>query len=274
MSRRVAFVLILVALIAAAYAAGKTSVSRGRESSSMLVDIQCPENEEFNECGSACQTNCTYTPSFCTLQCVPGCFCKPGYIRQGNNQSPCVRRAQCPCRGNESFNICGTACPDTCAVRSQSCTRQCVPDCFCKPGFIRATNRSGSLCISLSQCNNSHCDDPNSEYAECGSACPRTCDGELNPTRKPRPCPAICRPGCFCKKGFVLSINGKCVKSEVCCLAIKGIYRTCGSACLQSCANINSSSCSLPCVAGCFCPQNSVRKSNETRSPCVLKSTC
>jgi hypothetical protein len=240
----------------------------------ILANIQCPENEEYNECGSACQENCTHIPEFCTFQCISGCFCKQGFVRDIDNKSKCIPRSECPCRTNEFFNPCGSACPDTCTARSQSCTKQCVPGCFCNDGFVRLSNMSGSPCVPQSECTNTLCDDPNAEYTECRSACPRTCDDERNPTRKVRICPAVCRSGCFCKKNFVLGNNGKCVKPEMCCRAIKGLYNTCGSACQQMCTNTNSLSCLFPCTSGCFCGRNYVRKSNATNSPCILKSKC
>ncbi len=240
----------------------------------IYIEIACPDNEEYNECGSACQENCTHGPEFCTYQCVPGCFCKNGFIRQTVDKSQCVPRSQCSCRVNEYFNDCGSVCPDTCAARSQSCTKQCVPDCFCNNGFVRLNNQSGSSCIPELECNNSLCHDPNAEYTECGSACPRTCHDERNPSRNFKVCRTKCQRGCFCKKGFVLGENGKCVKPEVCCLAIKGSYKRCGPACSQTCANKNRLFCFLPCVSGCFCDKDYIRKSNKINSPCILKTTC
>ncbi|CAF0815420.1 unnamed protein product [Adineta steineri] len=237
-------------------------------------EIQCPVNEEYNECGTACQENCTHAPEICTYQCVQGCFCKKGFVRQTDDKSKCVPQSQCSCPINEFFNPCGSACPDTCTARSQSCTKQCIPGCFCKDGYVRLNNQSGSLCIHELECKNQTCRDPNAEYTECGSSCPRTCHDERNPVRKFRICPAICQAGCFCKKGFVLGNNGTCVKPETCCLAINGLYKTCGSTCPQTCKNKNNLFCHLPCASGCFCANDGVRKTNEINSPCILKTKC
>ncbi|CAF0783719.1 unnamed protein product [Rotaria sordida] len=191
------------------------------------TESQCSDNEEYNECGSACQENCTHTPAFCTLQCVPGCVCKKGFVRETDDKSKCIPRSQCACSVNEFFNECGSACPDTCAARSQLCTRQCVPGCFCKDGFIRLNNQTGSPCIPESECNNSLCHDLNAEYTECGSSCSQTCDDERNPIRKFRLCSTVCQNGCFCKTGFVIGENSQCVKPETCCQTINGLYKTC-----------------------------------------------
>lgn len=159
-------------------------------------------------------------------------------------------------------------------MRSQSCTKQCVPSCVCKDGFIRLNNRTNSPCIPEIECNNSLCYDQNAEYRECGSTCPRTCDDERNPIRKFRICTTICRDGCFCKKGFVLNDNKQCVKPETCCHSIQGSYKTCGLSCPRTCTNKINGFCLLPCVSGCYCDNGYVRKDNQMNSSCILKSNC
>ncbi|UYV78769.1 hypothetical protein LAZ67_16002691 [Cordylochernes scorpioides] len=59
---------------------------------------QCTKpNEEFSPCGPACQINCTTynNPPFCIQMCVPGCFCNPGYIRETDDSSDCIRPWEC-----------------------------------------------------------------------------------------------------------------------------------------------------------------------------------
>ncbi|CAF1939392.1 unnamed protein product [Rotaria magnacalcarata] len=256
---RIGFVLILAVLFVVVHASTVT---------------RCPDNEEYRECGSACQENCTHTPKYCTYQCIPGCFCKTGFVRATDDKSKCIPHSNCSCRANEFYNECGSACPDTCTDRSQLCTKQCIPGCFCKNGFIRLNNQTDSPCIPESECSNALCHDPNAEYTECGSTCPQTCDDERNPMLKFRVCPTVCRVGCFCKSNYVLGENGKCVKPETCCQMINGSYETCATVCPQSCTNKTSLYCFLPCVSGCFCDQDYTHKSNEINSPCVHKTTC
>jgi hypothetical protein len=80
----------------------------------------------------------------CTEQCVDGCFCKDGLVR--NAAGVCVAVDQCveinPTCENELMvhQWCGTACPLTCENYANAdtlfCTEQCVEGCFCQPGFV------------------------------------------------------------------------------------------------------------------------------------------
>lgn len=45
---------------------------------------ECPENEEYNECGSSCEADCnnpTLEGVICNEMCKSGCFCVEGYVR-------------------------------------------------------------------------------------------------------------------------------------------------------------------------------------------------
>ncbi|KAI4493971.1 hypothetical protein M0802_009347 [Mischocyttarus mexicanus] len=76
---RVIFALLVLVAVASAFPPSK----------------QCPENEEFASCGSACEPTCDNTElKACTLECVIGCQCKEGFIRQSQN-GPCVNTLSC-----------------------------------------------------------------------------------------------------------------------------------------------------------------------------------
>ena len=54
-------------------------------------------------------------------------------------------------------------------------------------------------------------------------------------------------------------------------------YNSCGSACVSTCSNyFTTKACTLPCVEGCFCPDDKVRPSavltvsDRTLSFCVF----
>ncbi|CAI2354081.1 unnamed protein product [Caenorhabditis sp. 36 PRJEB53466] len=55
---------------------------------------QCPPNEVFLECGTACEPGCELPrPDICTLQCIVNvCQCAPGFVRGPDG---CVLPEQC-----------------------------------------------------------------------------------------------------------------------------------------------------------------------------------
>ncbi|GBL55597.1 hypothetical protein AVEN_49484-1, partial [Araneus ventricosus] len=55
----------------------------------------CGANAEYRECGSACPPTCEDRgkKKICTLQCVSGCFCKKGFVK--NNRGVCVKPQEC-----------------------------------------------------------------------------------------------------------------------------------------------------------------------------------
>ncbi|XP_011866030.1 PREDICTED: inducible metalloproteinase inhibitor protein-like [Vollenhovia emeryi] len=55
-------------------------------------------NEEY-QCGSACQTTCSNLGQTCpiiNIKCNDACYCKEGYARRTNDNSPCIPKADCP----------------------------------------------------------------------------------------------------------------------------------------------------------------------------------
>ncbi|KAM8825944.1 IgGFc-binding protein [Synchiropus picturatus] len=82
----------------------------------------CPPNSHYETCGSACPATCQ-VPSGdrpCTLACVPGCHCDPGFVLDGDT---CVPLSHCGCTyngerylGNQTF------------WADESCTEQCYCD--------------------------------------------------------------------------------------------------------------------------------------------------
>ncbi|CAO4382633.1 unnamed protein product [Caenorhabditis nigoni] len=82
-------------------------------------------------------------------------------------------------------------------------TFQCAPGTKCK--LQDSLCRTGP-CYVPTCVPDTKCQGVNQEWSDCGAACPKRCE-----QKEPVMCPAICRPGCVCKKGFCLRTSGDCV---------------------------------------------------------------
>ena len=58
------------------------------------VTEPCGENEEYSYCGSACPEQCGIYEYGCIELCVPGCFCKEGFILDEAGEA-CIKRGAC-----------------------------------------------------------------------------------------------------------------------------------------------------------------------------------
>ncbi|WKY12967.1 hypothetical protein Q1695_004076 [Nippostrongylus brasiliensis] len=172
----------------------------------------CPKNSEFTDCGSACEPSCRDPrPKTCSLQCVVGCQCKPGFFRNDRNEcvAECDNASGNVCSENEEFRQCGTACEPSCEnPNPQVCTLQCILNvCQCKPGFFRDSN---GKCVAT--CRGS-CG-KNEERKKCGTACEPTC---ANPN--PRCTKQCINNVCQCKTGFVRDDSNNCIPLRSCLTA-------------------------------------------------------
>lgn len=146
-------------------------------SSNFSSEVCTSPNEEFQSCGTACPLTCSNIknpPELCTLQCVIGCGCRTGFVKDSQSGN-CVSPENCSgsylklfhinwvlideklteaiCGENEKYNLCGTACAITCANYKKpllKCTLQCVPGCECQDGFIRDTQTG--KCVLAENC--------------------------------------------------------------------------------------------------------------------------
>lgn len=263
------------------------------------MQVQCPDsNSVFLSCGTACEETCQYRPAACTKQCVPGCFCRPGYVKESSNAGAlCVTRSRCSalvrppfqqqrCQDpNAVFQTCGTACQETCDYRPTVCFMPCISGCFCREGFVKESGLPTSRCVMKSQCGQilppqqSRCPDPNARWSNCGTACPQTCQ-QLTPQM----CTRQCIPGCFCNDGFVKESsapNARCVLVSRCgsvqpqpsCSDPNANWQSCGSACQETC-QFRPTICTLQCVSGCFCNDGFVRENSSPNARCVARGAC
>ncbi|XP_055930162.1 zonadhesin-like [Argiope bruennichi] len=237
-----------------------------------LCPVVCKENEQFQECGSACPLTCDNIGTSnvpCPQQCVKGCFCKPGYVRDRTGR--CILPNFCPvvCGVNEEFKECGSACPANCTNHLQPqrlCPAICVKGCFCKSGFVRD---SSGKCILPTMC--PVVCRPNEEFKECGLPCQITCDNLGIPAL---PCPLQCTKGCFCKPGFVRNRDGDCVRPSSCPIVCgeNEEFQKCGTACPATCiSGTEQRPCRAICVRGCFCKPGFVR---DLSGNCVRPELC
>ncbi|PZC81056.1 hypothetical protein B5X24_HaOG213396 [Helicoverpa armigera] len=179
-----------------------------------IAKEECPQNEEFLLCGSACPFNCSSPegPVICSEDCIEGCFCKAGYLR--NDNGTCVTTDQCVgksevCGPNEEFLSCGTACPLTCKQPEPLiCGLACGMGCFCKSGYVRDT--VNNQCVTLDKCPVEPCLNDNETYDLCNGQCEPSCDD-------PEPiCTRLCKGGCICSPGLLRDANGECVSVDKC----------------------------------------------------------
>ncbi|GIY03103.1 zonadhesin [Caerostris extrusa] len=236
----------------------------------------CGKNEVYKECGSACPATCSNLGKnlVCTLQCVPGCFCEDGLVR--NEQGECVAPEQCSkekCKPDEQFYECMPLCYGTCSAYTTNshlyCKMACRSGCFCKEGLYQ---REDGTCVPPSQCTTSpsspiHTCGKNEEYNECGSACPDTCAN----LGKPQFCTLQCVPGCNCKRGMVKNDKGECVDPQECQQSTcpeNEEYSSCASPC-NTCTRRGK--CKLTCKPGCDCKAGFYR---DWQGKCIPKKDC
>nr|WAP28756.1 zonadhesin-like 3 [Yponomeuta cagnagella] len=233
---------------------------------------RCNDDEDYDQCGTACEITCELGIRPCTKQCVDGCFCKNGLVRSADGS--CIKQEQCPqpqCNKDEEFSRCGTACEDTCdnyGDNSRTCTKQCVIGCFCKKGLVRAKD---GTCVKPDKCPKPQCP-VNEEMGECVNDCMTTCKTRYRSDN--RSCTADCRPGCKCIAGHLRHDNGTCVPifecSEPLCNKDE-VYDPCGSACEKTCDSKSNEICTKQCVDGCFCPKGQVRAADGS---CIDENDC
>ncbi|XP_040183084.1 von Willebrand factor-like isoform X2 [Rana temporaria] len=196
-----------------------------------VSDSECPRNQEYDECRSACYSPCgKRNPDLkCTDECITGCFCKPGFMfLEGSKKTKCVPCKPTPtvpgsqCPPDQEYNGCRSACYSPCGIRNPDlfCTDECIAGCFCKPGFMFLEGSKKTKCVPCDPTPtvpDAECP-PDQEYDECRSACYSPC-GQRRPDLF---CTQQCITGCFCKPGFTFLEGSKKTKCVPCNPILKG----------------------------------------------------
>ncbi|XP_044006095.1 hemocytin [Aphidius gifuensis] len=196
--------------------------------------LHCPAGQEYQICGNSCTRSCNDISfnhvnnihKICNRECVEGCNCPEGQTLDSHGE--CIDIDLCPCynegmefkpgyreirAGIKRRNIC------TCKNAIWSCQEATDDEIKKYP----SSDSLKTICSTMK----------NLELTNCEPAIPRTC---RNMNDKVIHSPAICMPGCICKKGYVLdSPSGNCVKQESCPCYHGGKSYTDGSTMQEEC---------------------------------------
>jgi hypothetical protein len=172
--------------------------------------IHCPGGQIYQVCGNTCARSCydiSWNPQ-CRKQCVEGCNCPEGQTIDPAT-GECIPVDRCVCQhggveypagfkevraGNKGLELC----------LCHNALWQCR---LATPQESEEFPKTGAMIAGCSRVGNQ-------EFTTCEPVEPVTCKNMHNP---PQYSPAICRPGCRCKKGYVLdSHTKKCIKPVDC----------------------------------------------------------
>ncbi|KAL8220177.1 UNVERIFIED_CONTAM: hypothetical protein K2H54_040043, partial [Gekko kuhli] len=98
----------------------------------MGCGFTCPANNYYDFCGTACPATCDNlrAPAKCTKPCVPGCFCREGYVL---NSGICVPLSRCGCTLDGRYYPLGDeviltdTCGKKCYCRHPAHAMECQP---------------------------------------------------------------------------------------------------------------------------------------------------
>ncbi|KAM4850560.1 mucin-6 [Urocitellus parryii] len=107
---------------------------------------QCPANQVYQECGTACIRTCSNPQHSCSSPCTFGCFCPKGMVLNDlSNNHTCVPVSQCPCLLNgvvySPGEVVRAACQSCqCTMGHWTCTGQpCPGHCSLEGGSFVTT---------------------------------------------------------------------------------------------------------------------------------------
>eukprot|EP00756_Hemistasia_phaeocysticola_P049894 Hpha_TRINITY_DN2448_c0_g1::TRINITY_DN2448_c0_g1_i1::g.24588::m.24588 len=148
--------------------------------------------------------------SCAATSCITGYRC----VQYGTAVSPCPVPVCVPdqCQGCSN-----QVCPPNskCVVQQVVCNgAPCCPSATCVPCESLLPECCQTAAPAPPKCsNNDLVCPPHSSYSTCGTYCPPSCD-----VPEPGACIQVCKSGCFCDPGFVLSHSNsaQCVNIASC----------------------------------------------------------
>ncbi|CAH2073181.1 unnamed protein product, partial [Iphiclides podalirius] len=174
-------------------------------------EISCSGGQEYTVCADSCLRTCSdvalASKLSCKSSCVEGCACPPGQVLDSSNV--CVPVALCPCfHKGMQFN------PGYKEVRAGARERElctCVGARWdCEPATPDEIARYPPAEDLRSNCSAAN----HREFTTCEVAEPLTCKN-MHLARTATT--SECRPGCQCKKGYVLDTgSGECILPTQC----------------------------------------------------------
>uniref|UniRef100_L7LRC0 Putative tritil protein n=1 Tax=Rhipicephalus pulchellus TaxID=72859 RepID=L7LRC0_RHIPC len=121
------------------------------------MNCKCHPNKDFNVCARACPVMCNEPiRTSCSKECVFGCDCPPGFVRDGKRKNRCVKAAKCTlrCPAHSKFQFCLSTCAPKCGQRmSTNCATRCQRGgCVCDPGYAEVEHNGDTICVPLGEC--------------------------------------------------------------------------------------------------------------------------
>lgn len=108
----------------------------------------CSNAHEVYDC--ACSDKVCNQPDKICIQCLNGCYCETGYVRDVEGGT-CIKENACPkpnCPGiNENFQC---KCADKICNEPIKICKRCLDGCYCDDGYSRDVD--GGVCILDSLC--------------------------------------------------------------------------------------------------------------------------
>ncbi|CAB3234420.1 unnamed protein product [Arctia plantaginis] len=250
---------------------------------------KCPENEEYRFC-EPCAKSCENPNPICPAQCMRGCFCVEGMLR--NDKGLCVKPDKCQnlttpqpivyqmtCNSLQVYKQCET-CERTCSDPNPKCPSPCKTGCFCEQDYVKGPD---GQCMKLENCPKAEMtfgvpgsptiEDcaPDEEYFSCGW-CEPSCS-HPNPS-----CPnKVCTTGCLCRPPLLRHHSGHCVEEKD-CIPQKCTHQNEEFVCRYGCElrceprRFHCAMRTRRCILGCHCKLGLYRDSFNGN--CVTKEQC